>query len=323
MQAWSGIKTPEQFLLSLSNKIAYSRKSFNDTLSFTELSKESAGKYETQYGNVYMKGALISACLDLYLLKLSNAQYGLRQLKHDLGIKYGKDKYFEDDSLFNIITELTYPEVKPFFEKYVIGTTALPYEQFFAYAGVEYFPELPEDKRKKHILRFLQSPNPMQDKIRNAWLNNHAPSNPAADSTDVTTIDAIVKALYDVISGPAGPRNWKRFNSLFHPDAYMAAIGDNKKLQKFSPSQYAAGNAPYFLKNDFTEKEIGRTTNQFGNIAQVFTTYEYVTGMPAVTQRGINSVELIKENSRWYIMSVSWDEENKEQPLPEKFLKSN
>jgi predicted metalloprotease with PDZ domain len=87
-----------------------------------------------------MKGALISACLDLYLLKLSNSQYGLRQLKHDLGIRYGKDKYFEDDSLFAVITQLTYPEISDFFGNYVTGTTPLPYERFFALAGVEYIP---------------------------------------------------------------------------------------------------------------------------------------------------------------------------------------
>jgi len=125
----------------LSQKINVSKSFYNDSLSFTELSKESAGKWAPQYGNVYQKGALISACLDLYLLQLSNAQYHLKDLKHDLGIKYGKDSYFEDDSLFNIITALTFPEVRNFFATYVEGTTPLPYEKFFGLAGVEYIPE--------------------------------------------------------------------------------------------------------------------------------------------------------------------------------------
>jgi len=140
MQVWSGLKTPGQFLNNLAQKINYSRTYFNDTLSFTELSKESAGKWAQQYGNVYMKGALIAVCVDLYLLKLSNSQYGLRQLKHDLGIQFGKDKYFEDDSLFNVITQLTYPEISDFFGNYVTGIRPIPYEQFFAMAGVEYLP---------------------------------------------------------------------------------------------------------------------------------------------------------------------------------------
>jgi predicted metalloprotease with PDZ domain len=141
VQEYEGLKTPEQFLNTLSQKITTSRSIYKDSLSFTELSKESAGKWASQYGNVYQKGALISACLDLYLLKLSNAQYGLKDLKHDLGINYGKDKFFEDDTLFGVITQLTYPEVKDFFTTYVQGTTPIPYEQFFGLAGVDFIPK--------------------------------------------------------------------------------------------------------------------------------------------------------------------------------------
>ncbi len=141
MQVWAGLKTPEQFLAELSQKINYSRSYFNDSLSFTELSKESAGKWHEQYVNVYMKGALISACLDLYLLKLSDGQYGLKDLKHDLGVKYGKDKYFEDAVLFDEIEKLTFPGVKNFFLTYVEGNKPIPYEEFFAIAGVQYLPK--------------------------------------------------------------------------------------------------------------------------------------------------------------------------------------
>lgn len=141
VQEYEGLKTPEQFLATLSQKITMSRSIYNDSLSFTELSKESAGKWAPQYGNVYQKGALISACLDLYLLKLSNAQYGLKDLKHDLGINYGKDKFFEDDTLFSVIGQLTYPEVKDFLTTYVQGTTPIPYDQFFGLAGVDFIPK--------------------------------------------------------------------------------------------------------------------------------------------------------------------------------------
>jgi predicted metalloprotease with PDZ domain len=143
VQVQYGINTTAQFLKKLSDKITNSRQRMIDTLSFTELSKESAGKWAAQYGNVYEKGALISASLDLYLLKLSNGKYGLANLKHDLGLKYGKDKYFSDDELFDVITKMTYPEVRTFFTKYVEGGTPIPYEQFFGYAGVKFTPETP------------------------------------------------------------------------------------------------------------------------------------------------------------------------------------
>ncbi|MFC0774372.1 M61 family metallopeptidase [Terrimonas alba] len=140
VQVWGGLITPEKFLETMAQKISYSRSHYNDSLSFTEMSKESAGRYADQYNNVYQKGALISACLDLYLLHLSGNQYGLRDLKHDLGVKYGKDKYFEDEQLFDEIEKLTYPEIKEFLLKHVQGGEPTPYEKYFGLAGVKYIP---------------------------------------------------------------------------------------------------------------------------------------------------------------------------------------
>jgi predicted metalloprotease with PDZ domain len=141
VQVWGGLITPAKFLETLGQKINYSRTRYKDSLSFTELSKESAGKYADQYANVYQKGALISACLDLYLLKLSGNQYRLKDLKHDLGIKYGKDKFFEDEELFDEIEKLTYPEIKEFLIRHVQGAEPIPYEKYFGFAGVKYIPK--------------------------------------------------------------------------------------------------------------------------------------------------------------------------------------
>ncbi|MGZ8516317.1 MAG: M61 family metallopeptidase [Chitinophagaceae bacterium] len=141
VQVWGGMIKAEQFLQTLAQKIVYSRSYYKDDLSFTELSTESAGKHADQYGNVYQKGALISACLDLYLLNLSGNQYGFKDLKHDLGVKYGKDKYFEDAELFDEIGKLTYPEIKEFLLKHVEGSEPIPYEKYFGLAGVQYIPK--------------------------------------------------------------------------------------------------------------------------------------------------------------------------------------
>jgi len=72
------------------------------------------------------------------LLKESGLQYGLKNLKHDLGVKYGKDKYFSDTELFDEIGKLTWPAIKDFLLKYVQGKNAIPYETYFALAGVDY-----------------------------------------------------------------------------------------------------------------------------------------------------------------------------------------
>lgn len=138
-QVTQGLITPGEYLKRLSKKMQVSRKHFNDTLPFTKLSLGSADEYAREYVNVYQKGALINACLDLYLESLSEGNYGVHNLKHDLSLQYGPTNYFEDDKLFDEIARLTFPEVRGFFAKYVEGNEALPYEQFFNLAGINYY----------------------------------------------------------------------------------------------------------------------------------------------------------------------------------------
>lgn len=121
----------------MSEKISRSQQ-FDDELSFTEMSKQCLGKTEDEYLNVYQKGALIAMCLDLKLRYLSNGAYGTQELMRDLAKKYGKDRSFVDDSLFNDIVKLTYPEIGVFFDKHVKGGEPLPFAECLGYAGVEY-----------------------------------------------------------------------------------------------------------------------------------------------------------------------------------------
>ena len=134
-----GITTTQEFFKKIHQKILLSTLYFNDSLPFTELSMGALDKYKSQYINVYQKGALINMCLDLYLLKLSGGKYGLQNLKTELGIKYGPDRSFKDEELFDVITEMTYPEIRDFFRKYVEGAEKIPYKQFLGYAGYDYF----------------------------------------------------------------------------------------------------------------------------------------------------------------------------------------
>ncbi|WP_420581756.1 peptidase M61 [Reichenbachiella sp.] len=138
VQVKYGIMTQEQYLQSLQGKMVSASTRFNDTLAFTDLSKYALDKYSDQYGNVYEKGALIGLCLDLKLRSLSEGKYGVQNMMFDLSEKFGKDQAFNDEDLFNIITEMTYPEIGDFFKTYVEGTTPLDYEEFFALVGVDY-----------------------------------------------------------------------------------------------------------------------------------------------------------------------------------------
>lgn len=136
-QVNQGLNTNQAFYDRINEKIQ-TAKNFDDTMSFTEMSKNILEEqYQDSYYNVYLKGALIGMALDIRLRELSNGQMGLLDLMKKLTEKYGKDKPFEDEELFEVITQLTYPEIGEFFETYVSGTTPIPYNEFFQKVGLE------------------------------------------------------------------------------------------------------------------------------------------------------------------------------------------
>lgn len=148
-----------------------------------------------------------------------------------------------------------------------------------------------------------------------------------ARPADVATVDSIVAALYDTISGPAGKvRDWDRLRHLFRPDGRMVVHNVNKDgvlhTRVLGIEDYIARTTPVFAKDGFFESEIARTTEQFGQIAHVFTTYEarHAPGeQPFV--RGINSIQLVNDGQRWWVAQLLWQPEGEKAPLPERYLK--
>jgi predicted metalloprotease with PDZ domain len=129
--------TLEEYLKVLDEKITNTNY-YNDSLPFTVMSEGCLDKYKDQYANVYQKGALIGMCLDIKLKALSLGSYGVQELMNDLAKKYGKEKSFKDEDLFNEIVKLTYPEINEFFEKYVSGTESLPIKETLELAGITF-----------------------------------------------------------------------------------------------------------------------------------------------------------------------------------------
>jgi predicted metalloprotease with PDZ domain len=144
----------DEFIQTLREKMTTADQ-FIDNVPFTEISKFTLDRYHDQYYNVYQKGALIGLCLDIELLHLSDGQKGLRDLMLQLSEKYGKEKAFKDDKLFEEITQMTYPEIGEFFKRYVEGKEAvagdsaanlervqpLPFEEIFDKVGIIYAEE--------------------------------------------------------------------------------------------------------------------------------------------------------------------------------------
>jgi hypothetical protein len=155
----------------------------------------------------------------------------------------------------------------------------------------------------------------------------------AANPADVESIDAIINAAYDVISGPAGQkRDWGRERSLFSPGAQLIpttkTAGEMNQDGRITPQVldvdgYIERSRVYLEKNGFFEKEIARRTEQFGHIAHVWSTYEsrYQEDDPKPFMRGINSIQLFCDDKRWWIVTVYWQHESPEDPIPEKYLK--
>jgi hypothetical protein len=139
---------------------------------------------------------------------------------------------------------------------------------------------------------------------------------------DVDSIDGIVRALYETISGPAGPRDWDRERSLLAPGARLQPTrpkeGGGGTMEVFDVEGYIASRTPFFAQNDFHEVEVSRRVDRFGNIAQVWSQYEgrrSPEGEPFM--RGINSIQLFNDGDRWWIVSVLWDNERPGITLPE------
>lgn len=145
VQIKAGLITLDDYIDVLQDKIN-SAKKYNDTLPFTTMSLGVLDRYEDQYGNVYEKGALIGLCLDIKLRSLSDGNYGIQNLMADLSKKYGKDKPFKDNELFDEITRLTYPEIGTFLKTHVGGNKPLPIKDIVELVGLSY-TNLSADKR--------------------------------------------------------------------------------------------------------------------------------------------------------------------------------
>jgi len=138
-----------------------------------------------------------------------------------------------------------------------------------------------------------------------------AQSAPRAAPSDVESLDAIVAALYDVISGPAGqPRDWDRFRSLFRDGARLIPTGGASELDVISPDDYVARSGPFLEERGFFETEIHRTTERYGAVAHLFSTYESRwTPEEDPFDRGINSIQAFHDGSRWWIVTIFWQGE--------------
>ena len=158
-----------------------------------------------------------------------------------------------------------------------------------------------------------------------ATLGHAQEPTPEADSADVESVDAIVTAVYDAISGPAGPRDWGGFRSLFAPRATLAPAAPNRAgeapVRVLTVEDYIGLAGPQFEPRPFYETESGRTTERFGNVASVMSGYESRTdpGDEEPFQRGVNAFTRLRDGDRWYVLSIAWDVDRPGNPIPDAY----
>jgi hypothetical protein len=162
------------------------------------------------------------------------------------------------------------------------------------------------------------------------------PDWPAAkNSSDVDTVDHLVTSLYDVISGPAGkPRDWDRFRSLFLPDGRLGVVRPETAATRdaaarkgdavlLTPDMYVQRDDPYFKTHGFFERSISNRVEEFGNLVHVWSTYEsrHAENDSQPFTRGVNSIQIVHAQGRFWVASILWDEERPGLTLPDKYLK--
>jgi hypothetical protein len=133
---------------------------------------------------------------------------------------------------------------------------------------------------------------------------------------DAQHIETTVAAIYECISGPAGaPRDWARFRFLHRPEALsLRTVIDadgRPRAEVFGVEGYIANVEPFFARNGFFEREIGRRIERFGQVAHVWSRYEARSDpdSPALLKRGANSIQLFHDGERWWVVSTIWDNE--------------
>jgi hypothetical protein len=180
----------------------------------------------------------------------------------------------------------------------------------------------------------ISNEDPIDLEYQNSYTLHYRPNNVDASIQDndyaskLKTIDQTIESLYGVISGGKNEaRDWDFLRYLFHPEAKLIASGKRKDgsigARYLSIEDYIESSGQWMLENGFYEREMKREVQQFGHIAQVFSSYECFHSLEEEKpfMRGINSIQLMYTGNRWQVMNVYFTQESEDNPIPEKYDK--
>ena len=150
---------------------------------------------------------------------------------------------------------------------------------------------------------------------------------PAARAQDVSSVNAIIAASYAAISHPAGrAADLVRFQSLFRPGAQLISVSsqNGKPLLRAGSIEQITSmlHSTQHPERAHFERELARRTERYGDVAHVWSTYISADGKtdPRRGLRGINSISLVNDGNRWWIVSAQWQNETANRLIPRKYL---
>ena len=185
---------------------------------------------------------------------------------------------------------------------------------------------------KKYVFILLLSTisitvSAQKEKGKNKSNGKEKTEEPVDYSKNVATVNSVVNSLYHSVSGEIEEeRDWKLFKLLFHPDAKLITAGKNNErefqVKSMGTGDYVKTTGKWMVSNGFIEKEISRKSEVFGRMAHVFSTYEAYNSEADLEPnlRGINSIQLVNDGERWWILNLYWTQENWMYPIPSKYL---
>ncbi len=170
MQFRGGMITLEELFQELGTKILVNERRFDPKYSLSQISLTSyTPEGQKQYGNVYMRGAIVAGLLDIRLLELSGGKRGLREVVLELAKKYGPNKSFPEKEFFDVFTAMTYPEIGDFFKAYIRGAEPLPLAEYYAKIGILYSPS---ENNQLPVFQLNPEATATQKALREAWMKN-------------------------------------------------------------------------------------------------------------------------------------------------------
>ena len=217
--------TLQQYLNSISGKINDDERNYDPNFSLSRLSLESyQPSGSRQYGNIYQRGALNAAMLDIRLLELSGGKRGLREVIIDLSKRYGKQKAFNSKKFFDVLVKETYPEIRQFINDHIKGTKRLPFKEYYGKVGVKYTRSAPS-KSKRPMFGITFSVNQKREIVITGFALSHKPFGLKAG-------DVVVKLLGEKATPESGSGIFAKTKEMKVGDSYEIVVKrDGKEIK--------------------------------------------------------------------------------------------